>query len=194
MSAPSIVPSIDSNRSEVGRRAAFHIDRLLRQNIRGDQVVNAPDYFQLITGEPHPLGNLVTLSRRTDVLRVEHAIAPLRRAAFPSAVLFPEGVDEPAKRTVLSAGYADAGPMPAMAVNIDRLRPTELPAGYTCRRVGVGTEGNAWADTLANGYGIPLKVARLFSPTRIKADKAPDAAVQFFAVQRDRQTVATSLL
>ncbi|MEZ5278137.1 MAG: GNAT family N-acetyltransferase [Opitutaceae bacterium] len=194
MSTPSILPSVDSSRSEVGRRAAFHIERLLRQYVRGDRVVNGPDYFRLITGEPHPLGNLVTLPMVTDRSRIEPAIAPLRHAAFPSAVIFPEGIDEAAKSVVLAAGYGDAGPMPAMAVDIDRLAPTRLPTGYTCSRVGIGAGGEAWADALAEGYGIPLKVARLFSPATIQVDSDADAALQFFAVHRHGRIVATALL
>jgi predicted GNAT family acetyltransferase len=81
-----------------------------------------------------------------------------------------------------------------MAVDIGRLAGTALPPGYGFARIGTGSEGAAWADTLAVGYGLPHGLARRFSPECLDADMAPDAEVQFFAVVRDGRTVATSLL
>jgi GNAT superfamily N-acetyltransferase len=84
--------------------------------------------------------------------------------------------------------------MPAMAVEIDLMSDTALPAGYDWARIGEGDAGDAWAEALAFGYELPLGLARLFSPSVLGADPAPDAQIQFFAVLRDGRQVATSML
>ncbi len=81
-----------------------------------------------------------------------------------------------------------------MAVDIERLSATALPSGYGCVRVGAGEAGSAWSETLAVGYGLPPGLARMFSPEALGADMADDAPVQFFAIERDGRTVATSML
>ena len=191
MSATPVETSIESNRSAIGQRAAAHIGLLLREHVRNDTVVNGPDYYRLITGEPHPLGNLVTFPDREAEAHFPEAIAPLIKATFPSAVLFPQGVSASTQQAVLAAGYVDAGAMPAMAVDIVRLQVTTLPEGYDFVRV---LDGDAWEKTLATGYGLPLKVAQLFAPSLIKPDPADDAELQFLAIQRAGRIVATSLL
>ena len=47
---------------------------------------------------------------------------------------------------------------------------------------------------MAVGYGLPVGLARLFSPEVLGADMAPDAGTQFFSVVKDGRAVATTLL
>jgi hypothetical protein len=43
-------------------------------------------------------------------------------------------------------------------------------------------------------YGLPTRVARMFSPGVLGADMAPDARIQFFGVRHRGRLVATSML
>lgn len=189
-----MVPSIAATRDEIGARAVRHLDTAFRVIMRPPAAEHRPDFMRFITGELHPLGNAAIVSNPNDPAVTRAAAAPLQESALPAAVLFSEGVTAEAAQTLEAMGFAPHGAMPAMAVDIDAMGDTALPTGYTWARVGAGSDGSAWADTLATGYDIPVGLARLFSPVAMGADMAPDAAVQFFAVLKDGETVATSLL
>jgi len=61
-------------------------------------------------------------------------------------------------------------------------------------RIGAGKDASEWSQVLATGYGMPLGLARMFSPEALGADMASDASTQFFGVRHDGQLVATSML
>ena len=189
-----MVPSIASARNEIGLRAARHLDTTFRAIMRPPAAEHQPGFIRVITGELHPLGNAAIVSSPGDPAAARTAAAPLQASGLPSAVLFTEGVTADATQTLEAMGFAYQGAMPAMAVDIDAMGDTALPAGYTWARVGAGSDGSAWADALATGYDIPVGLARLFSPVALGADMAADAAIQFFAVLKDGEVVATSLL
>ena len=194
MSDATRVQSIVSIRDEIGTRAARHLDTVFRAVMRPPAAVHRPGYMRIITGELHPLGNAAIVSDPNDAAVTRSAAAPLQESGLPAAVLFTEGVTAEAAQTLEAMGFARHGAMPAMAVDIDAMGDTALPAGYTWARVGAGSDGAAWADTLAAGYEIPPGLARLFAPAALGADMAADATTQFFAVLKDGATVATSLL
>jgi GNAT superfamily N-acetyltransferase len=76
-----------------------------------------------------------------------------------------------------------------MGVEIAGLAPTSPPHGY--RLIEIGSErGAEWAECLAAGYGLPLKVAEALSPIHVKS--AED--VRFFAAEKDGRMDAVSLL
>lgn len=188
-----MVPSIASARDEIGLRAARHLDTAFRAIMRPPAAEHRPDFMRVITGELHPLGNAAIVSNPGDPDVTRTAAAPLQASGLPAAVLFTEGVTAEAAQVLEAMGFEPHGAMPAMAVDIDAMGDTELPAGYTWARVGAGRDGSAWADAMATGYGIPIGLARLFSPVALGADMAADAATQFFAVLKDGEIVATSL-
>lgn len=55
------VPSIASVNSTIGPAAALHLDLLWRDLMKSQGSIQNEQFFRLITGEVHPLGNLVFL-------------------------------------------------------------------------------------------------------------------------------------
>lgn len=194
MSDTPPLPSIDSDHARIGARASRHIELLFRNTVTEPNAADEVDFYRVVTGEAHPLGNVVILPQREESSHIAEAIEPLVQGDFPSAVLFPGGVTPSSRTALLDAGFEDSGSMPAMAMDLNQLAATALPKGFQFARVGAGREGEEWADTLAVGYGLPIGVARLFSPVMIPADPADDAVVQFFAVKYEDRILATSLL
>lgn len=194
MSQAAMVRSIASARDEIGVRAARHLDTTFRAIMRPPAAEHQPSFMRVITGEPHPMGNAAIVSNPNDPAATRAAAGPLQESGLPAIVLFTEGVTADAARTLAAMGFAHEGTMPAMAVDIDAMGDTTLPAGYTWARVGTGSEGSAWASAMAAGYPLPVGLAQLFSPDAVGADMAPDAAIQFFSVLKDGETVATSML
>jgi len=186
------VSSIESIFDQIGARAAGHMNltfrRVFTDAFRSDHVIRA------ITGEAHPFGNVAIISSLDDLDLIREASAPLVSDTFPSAVIFPAGVSDAARQALNSMGFADEGGMPAMAANIAQIPPTSLPKGYELMRINRGENDQAWAETFAVGYGLPLGLARLFSPLEIVTESTHSADVQFFAVKHEDRIVATSML
>jgi len=194
MSATSITRSIEADRDAIGLRAGQHIERVFRTLTAGHGGELEPDYFRWVTREAHPLGNVVIRSGPSDGGSTRASVEPLLRNDLPSAVLFPAGASAAAEHSLIEAGFDDAGALPAMAVDIERLAPTKLPPGYAFTRVGAGSRGEEWAEALALGYGLPVGLARRLSPAKIAVDMADDARAQFFAIVSGQRIVATSML
>lgn len=194
MSATSGYPSVAAVGSGLGPAIGRHLDMGFRAMAKGDKVVHDASFLRLLSGEPHPLGNFAVLSTPVDLASARTAVEPLATAPVPSAVLFP-GLEAPADVAVYLAerGYVDAGAMPAMAVDIARLRPTALPDGYELARIGSGPESGEWVRQFAVGYELPPGVARYFSPESVGADTGADSPMQFFAVRRNGAIVCTSV-
>jgi hypothetical protein len=194
MQQAAIVPSIATLGNAIGARASGHLDLAFRHMMQGQGAEVNEHFLRLVTGEPHPLGNVALVSDCDDLAILHAAVDPLLSCGFPTAVLFPQGVSDAVARSLLASGFADAGTMPAMAVDIERLASPTLPQGYEWARMGDGDEGRAWTDALAVGYGLPQGLARMMSPERLGADMSLDASLQFFAIRRKGKTVATSML
>jgi hypothetical protein len=194
MKDANITRSIESDRDGIGLRAARHMERVFRTLTAGIGGESNDDYFRWITREPHPLGNVVFQSVESDAASAREAVEPLLAGNLPSAVLFPTGLSADAAEALIAAGFSGSPAIPAMAVDIERLPPTGLPGGYSFARVAAGPQGEAWAEALAVGYGLPIGLARRLSPAVCGADTAGDAHTQFFAVLHDGRIVATSML
>jgi predicted GNAT family acetyltransferase len=194
MQQTAIVPSMATLGNAIGARASGHLNLAFRHMMQGQGAELGLHFLRLVTGEPHPLGNVAVVSDPDDLATMHAAVDPLLTCGFPTSVLYPQGVSDAVTRSLLASGYSDAGTMPAMAVDIEHLAATALPPGYEWARMGEGDDGRAWADTLAVGYGLPLDLARMMSPERLGADMAPDASLQFFAIRRNGKAVATSML
>jgi GNAT superfamily N-acetyltransferase len=189
-----LVESIEAAGAAVGARAAQHFETAFRHMMAGPVTVANSRYLRLVTGEPHPMGNIAVISESNDLAATLEATTPLLRCGAPAAAIFPRGIDDAVAKAVKAQGFDVEASMPAMAVDIDRMAATTLPPEYDWARVGAGDEGVAWAEALAVGYELPRALADLFSPPRLGADMAADAALQFFAVLRHGQMVATSML
>ena len=195
MAQVAIRSSVTSMGDEAGAVVGRHLETVFRSVMRGPQAVHERGFLRLQTGEPHPFGNLAIVSSPADAPTTRAAVEPLVRAGVPAAALFPcSRVDPEIAAFLEQSGFESHGPMPAMAGDIERLAPTTLPAGYEFERTLDPADAEPWAVCLAQGYGLPQSVARLFSPVSIEIDDAPDAPVQFFAIRREGAIVATSLV
>jgi len=189
-----IVDSIASTRATIGRDATLHLDVLWRDLMKFPGSVEDDHFFRLVTGEQHPLGNVVIFSESCDVSVVENAVDPLLDVTAPAAVLFVAGRTETVTQKLNALGFSLIAPLPAMAVDIASLAQTKLPSGYEFIRVSSRQEGTQWADVVATGFGIPRGLARMMSPEVHGVSPAPDAKAQFFAVRHGENLVATAML
>jgi hypothetical protein len=171
-----------------------HFEVTFRSLARGKGIVNAPEFFRLVSGEPHPLGNFAILSNPVGLPATRTAVEPLATLTVPSAVIF-AGVEVPrgVAAHLTDLGYVDKGLIPGMGIDISQLKSTALPEGYELVRVGSGPASDEWVQQFAVGYGLPLGVAQYFAPAAFDADTADDAPLQFFAIRRDDEIVATSM-
>lgn len=173
-----------------------HIDLAFRRVMPGPNVVIERRFVRLLTGEPHPFGNFALISEPADLQGVSAAIGPLMTCNAPAAVLFAGPVPLAVDEALSSAGFALHGGMPAMAVEIDRLAETKLPAGYAFARAVGAAQRGAWADVFARGYGLPGPVGAAFA-AGVDSDASqprPDSELQYFWTLRDGQPVSTSLV
>ena len=187
--------SISAAGDDLGGAIERQLDSVFRAAMHGPSTVKEAGFARVLTGAPHPLANFAVVSDFDDLEVTRAAIGPLKSCGMPSAVLFPgRGIADHIDDHLRSEGFTCEGEMPAMGVDIGDLPDTALPSGYEFVRVGAGDEGEAWTETLATGYDLPLVAARLFSPGSLGADMASDAPFQFFGVLNDGKTVATSML
>lgn len=189
-----IVQSIGPDGAAIGARAARHLDVAFRHIMVGRGAELGVGFLRLMTGEPHPLGNLAIVADAGNLATTRAAVLPLLDCGLPVAVLYPCGVTEPVAQAVVAVGFSGPVTMPAMAVDIGRLTPTALPPGYDLVRVGTVAESRAWTAVLAEGYPLPPGLAHRFSPEYLGADMAADAPMQYFAVVHAGRAVATSLV
>ena len=192
--APAPVPSLASADSAMGPAAAHHMDLLWRDAMKSQGAVQNEQFFRLITGEAHPLGNVVIMRESDDARVVAEAVAPLLEVSQPTAVLFVAGVADAVVDQLTAQGFARLDAMPAMAVDIAALTPTTPAEGCELLRVNSAEDGTAWADVVADGFELARGLARMLSPEVLGASAAPDAPVQFFGIRRGGRLVATSML
>ncbi len=194
MARDGVYPSIAAIGKDVASVAAGRIDRTFRYVLRGPKVVAERRFVRLLTGEPHPFGNVAIVSDPADLEGTEAAIEPLLHCGAPAAVLFPGPVAGAVVDRLKETGFESHEPMPAMVVDIDSLSRTALPSGQSFARVGRGPEGEEWADVFSVGYEIPRGVGEVFSPNVVCATTAAGAAIQYFAVRKGGRMVCTSLV
>jgi len=172
-----------------------HIDLAFRRIIpAGRNVSFDPRFVRLETGEAHPFGNFACMCEPADQAGTTAAIEPLIRRNAPAAVFFVGPVADSIMQQLSTAGFERAGGLPAMAVDIGRnLAKTSLPAGYNFARVTAVADRNAWSDTFAHGYGLPLPVGAAFAGG-IDGNASADAPVQYFWILKNDKPVCTSLV
>jgi GNAT superfamily N-acetyltransferase len=191
-----LISSLDAAGTALGPAIGRHFESTFRCLVGQNGVVSEPRFFRMLSGEAHPLGNLAVFPEPVELPIVRAALEPMTGLGVPSAVIFsgtnPQGPDV---ATYLSGrGYVNQGAIPAMAVDIVHLKSTSLPPGYELVRVGSGPESDEWVHLLAAGYGLPVGLARYFSPATFAADAArADAPLQFYAIRHAGAMVATSM-
>lgn len=194
MENDTILTSIATAGDGLHGLAARHIDLAFRHILRGPKVVATPRFLRLITGAPHPFGNLAVLPGGADEADAKAAVEPLIASGAPCVVLLTGPASAGVAAWLRHAGLEPHDGMPAMAVEIDTLAPTSLPADCTLERVGGGREADEWVEAFEVGYELPRGVGEVFSPRQIQATTDDDAPAQFFAIRRGGRIVCTSLM
>lgn len=194
MPATAPVDSIAASGSRLGPMIERHMDAAFRRALSGNGVVRDERYVQLITGAPHPFGNFAMISEPSDLDATARAMAPLCACGAPAALVFPGAINADMDALVCERGFHPHDPMPAMAVDIDKLPDLALPNGYRFTRVGAGSDGVEWVRAFAVGYELPHVVGEAFSPVSLGVTLADDAPMQFFAIEHEGRQVATSML
>ncbi|CAN7275717.1 GNAT family N-acetyltransferase [Pseudoxanthomonas sp. LjRoot143] len=192
-SSPPVV-SIAACADTIGARVAGHLDHLWRLAMQPQGGVADADWFRLISGEPHPLGNVAILAWDDHDEAAIAAVTPLLAIAEPSAVICLHGASEHLAGVLSARGFQAHGAMPAMAVDIGALAPTSLPPGHTFQRIVADRRFREWTDVVASGYELPRDLARMLSPEALGADATDNAAIQFFAILEGDRIVATSMM
>ena len=117
----------------------------------------------------------------------------LMASGAPAAVLTTAPPTEALSNFLASQGFARHPGLPGMAVEIERLASTKLPAGYSFSRVVGMDRANEWGDAFARGYELPLGVGRAFAAAIGDNDSA-DAPIQYFGILKDGRLVCTSIV
>lgn len=190
----TLLASIAASADTIGAIAAGQFDLLWRAMMGGQGGIGGDGWFRVVSGEPHPFGNVAIVLDGDDSDTAAAAAAPLLTLEVPSAVLFPHGVGDATAGRLAALGFHAHGALPAMAVDIERLSPTALPAGHAWERIDAGDVARAWTDAMANGYDLPRGLARMLSPEVLGADMADDAVAQFFGIRHAGRLVCTSML
>ena len=127
MSSEPIVASLAHARSSIGLEAANHFDRCWRDITSTRAAYRDESIFRIVTGEQHPLGNFVIISSGSTDGALEQAVEPLMHVSAPAAVFCFAPVSEAVGQHLSDLGFSISDSMPAMAVDIDAMTPTNLP-------------------------------------------------------------------
>jgi len=188
-------PTLETFGASLGPSIEKHLETTVRSVMRHASMSVGDGYVRVITGEMHPLGNILLGPEACDPDRMEALIEPLCAGVAPCAVACTGGSPQADAQAILEAhGFALAETMPAMGIDIDRLADTPLGDGYEWGRVDVGTESDEWTEALAVGYEIPRGVAEVFAPNATGTRAAADAVTQTFAIRKGTRHVTTSVL
>lgn len=196
VSREALISSVAAAGTALGPAIGRHFESTFRCLVGQKGVVSEPSYFRMLSGEAHPLGNLAVFPEPVELAIVRAAMEPMTGLGVPSAVIF-SGTNPPSAEVAAhlsERGYVTQGAIPAMGVDIARLKNTSLPAGYELARIGSGPESDEWVQVLAAGYDLPVGLARYFSPAAFGAESTrADAPLQFFAIRHAGAMVATSM-
>ncbi len=153
-----------------------------------------PGWVAVVSGAPHPLGNYAILQTGVDAEGCARALANLDRPGLPTSVFFTIPDLEEGQTALMEAGgYALAGQLPLMAVELSKLSSTQASDGVECRRIAAA-ELEEWASLLADSYGLPRILGELCAETTRYGSDAADSTMQFYAVYDAGRMVSTSQL
>lgn len=173
--------------SQAGARAAAHIDHAFRAILRGPMVTANSRVIRLITGAPHPFANFAVISQAEDPGATSEAIGPLSSCGAPAAVLTTFAPPRSMELQLREAGFEPHDGLPAMAVEIERLAPTPLPAGYSFAAIEPA-DRQAWGEAFAAGYELPGLAGEQF------AAGVGQPNIRYYAIRKAGRMVCTSLM
>lgn len=187
MNTTNFVPSVAAMGKRAGEIAAEHLDHAFRAILRGDSVTAEPRFVRLITGTPHPFGNFAVLTRADDPAGAKAAAQGLVACGAPAAVLTCSKPSAAVASELKAFGFEMHPGLPAMAVEIERLAATPLPAGCTLAPVGPERR-QEWGEAFAVGYELPLPVGDQI------AAGIGEPNLQYYAIIREGKMVCTSMV
>jgi hypothetical protein len=186
-------PSIAAIGKDMGVVAAEHMDRAFRRMLHGTRVVSERRFVRLSTGEPHPFGNFAFISDPNDLGATQAAMEPFD-VGVPTGALFPGPVSPAVANWLHEAGFESQGVMPAMAVEIESLRASALPAGYSLIAIESAPELDEFAEAFANGFELPRGVVNCFLPCDNPSGVGADGPLSYFAIRKEGRMVSTSAM
>ncbi len=86
--------SIERDRKAIGVRAARHLDLIFRHLMTGQGAESGAGFMRLVTGEPHPMGNLAIVCEPDAPESTRAAIGPLLGCVQPTALIYASGVSD----------------------------------------------------------------------------------------------------
>jgi len=186
---PEPYRSIADMDGSIGEVAADHFLTAFHTFIDHPSVTTGPGFFRYITGEMHPLGNCALFDDTVTAGTAATVIAPLAEAPLPTAVVATRPLGTDVDAALVAQGFAFAGAMPAMAVDISALAETALPDGYAFKEYDA-VQSEDYVDAFAAGYELPRQLAALFSP----AVAERHGNVRVYGIEKDGQIVSTSIV
>jgi hypothetical protein len=186
------VSSVAAVGSTAGAKIGEQMASAFRWQLQSSGAVSENCFIRLITGEPHPFGNLCLVTDGNDFEGAKSGINPLLTCSAPTSVIFTSDSCPSLQIHLIGNGYMGPTPIPMMSTDIASLTPTSLPDGCRFSRIGSPDDLSLWRDAFSVGYELPIGVAQAFTPTSI--DSKADAATQLFGVWNQNRIVATSML
>jgi len=170
-----------------------HLDRVFRRILPGADTTVDRHFIRIQTGEPHPFANFACVNDATNAACARQAIEPLARQNKPAATIFVGSPSDAVVQQLKEFGFERHGEMVMMAVDIEPLSPTTLPAGYTFARVSAMADRDRWADAFTRGYELPPQAGASFARA-LDGNAADDADVRYFWIRHGDEPVCTSVL
>ncbi|MBL9140563.1 MAG: GNAT family N-acetyltransferase [Phycisphaerae bacterium] len=180
--------------THLGPSIQAQIEKAFRAAIHGPAVVSEDAFVRLMTGEAHPFANFAMVRDPSDLKGSTIAVEPLCACGAPAAVIYSSSVSAPVEQYLRDSGFQAHDPMPAMAVEIERLPACTLAAGCEFVRIDPQSEGDEWGGVFAAGYELPAGVGVAFSPKGLRVTAEIDAPLQYFAVRKNGRMIGTTLL
>lgn len=173
---------------------AAHMGLTFGHMLRGPNVQRSDQLILYTTGQPHPFGNAAVLARADDPTSAAQATSALAKCNAPSAIILPDAPAPVVADQLKSAGFVFAEHMPRMAMDLEHLKPSEIPEDHEFVRITTPAQSAQWVDAFAAGYELPRPVAALFAPDAAPLDPSIDAPAQFFAILKRGRMVSTSMV
>lgn len=195
MTAIALRATLDGPGPSLGEIATEHMLHAFARVLTGPGGDVGDGFVRLVTGQPHPFGNFVCFGSNAAEPFATEMVEPLLGCGAPAAVLFAGKALPGVVERLRAMGFADAGNMPAMGVEIARLPATALPEGYTFERVTGTDQRDAWGEVFARGYELPEPVGAAFTGgIGENPGHGPEGAVRYYWILKAGKPVATSML
>lgn len=192
MSTSTMTPVVE-NLQQLGNGAILHFESALRKILRGPFLADDLRYFRFETGELHSHGNFVVLDDCPNHAALLDAISTLKATKCPSAVVTIQPLCDEIDAKLQAEGFEGKVQLRGMAIEIEHLAETPIPDGFELCRIDA-SEGAEWANTIAQGYPMPIGLARSFSPLAVSTSVSELTDTTYFAAKFEGRIAAVSAM